>query len=124
MVRSSSSFAQLSLATVSLLLLLLFPGLCRSAAASQRTFDLSSLAERDRRLSEDPYVSFSPRGLGWCAAECKRRTRCLSFSFRRANLTCELNDKASGDAGATLVSEAGTMFSDSSSWPDVSLCRA
>ena len=35
-------------------------------------------------------------------------------------MTCELNDRSSNSSGAALVSEAGSVFCDVSSWPDVS----
>ena len=111
--------SQLPLATnlLLLLLLLLLPSLCRSAA-SQLTIDLSTKIETGSRLDGDPFATFSPKGMRWCAEECKRRSRCSSFNYKRADLTCELNDRNSSTG--VVLPEAGSVFSEASTWPDVS----
>ena len=106
---------------LTLLFLLLLPVYCWSALPSQVVrMNLTTIVTPNHRLSGDPYLTLSPHGLRECAEVCKRRPRCLSFNFKRSSATCELNDRSSSSAGASLVSEEGTIFSDSSSWPDVS----
>ena len=116
----SAKMTSLMPLTTSLALLLL-PGLSWSAQPLETVhIDLSAIAVRNSRLNGSPYLSLSPKSLKQCAEICKRRPRCLSFNFRMSNLICELNDKSSSSTGASLVTENGMMFSDSSSWPGVS----
>ncbi|KAK7484030.1 hypothetical protein BaRGS_00024765, partial [Batillaria attramentaria] len=79
---------------------------------------MSSLVGKDQKMNGQPFVRFSPRGLQSCAAECKRRPRCLSFNFHLATLMCELNKWGSSSQSANLQTAAGYWFSDVSQWPD------
>ena len=116
----SAKMTSLMPLTTSLALLLL-PGLSWSAEPPETIrIDLSAVIVKNSRLNGNPYLSLSSEVLSQCAEICKRRPRCLSFNFRPSNMTCELNDKSSSSKGASLVTENGMMFSDSSSWPDVS----